>query len=354
MRKDALKKLLKKYPTFQNWVLNKALEEKPFALLSDDQNITFSEVVQFFDQHGFQPTVSAKEIAKHYSDTDLFYLFITGRTFQEVKEQEKKEENRRIFDRAPDALLDFTLAPMLDAKSVANLSSCSSSLYKRTTTKLSYWRDKLIAKGCNEEALNKIAHAKVIQNYKKLYRTLLRFEYKFRKRLSAWELCCLSGEPKAIFHAIQNEGLTRETKGLFGRNALHNAALSGSVEAMKYAIDVLKIPATSVQNNGANALHNAAWSGSVEAVRFVRRLSYEFDLKLEPTVRDVNGHDAFWYADKTARAAAVKEVLNTPIQKLLSQPKKIEPESKLEQKDDKQKQKESLGSSEQGKRCVIM
>ena len=147
MRKDALKKLLKKYPTFQNWVLNKALEEKPFVLLSDDQNITFSEVVQFFDQHGFQPTVSAKEIAKHYSDTDLFYLFITGKTFQEVKEQEKKEENRRIFNRAPDAVLDFTLAPMLDAKSVANLSSCSSSLYKRTTTKLFYWRDKLIAKG---------------------------------------------------------------------------------------------------------------------------------------------------------------------------------------------------------------
>ena len=81
-----------------------------------------------------------------------------------------------------------------------------------------------------------------------------------------------------------------------------------------------------MRTNGANALHYAAWSGSVEAVRFVRRLSHEFDLKLEPTVRDVNGHDAFWYADKTVKAAAIKEMLNMDIQKLigLHEPKKLE------------------------------
>ena len=76
---------------------------------------------------------------------------------------------------------------------------------------------------------------------------MLRLEYKFRKRLTSWEIFCLSGEPKAIDYAIQNKNLTRETKGLFGRNALHYAALSGSVEAMKYALETLKIPATSTE-----------------------------------------------------------------------------------------------------------
>lgn len=310
MRKDALKKLLSKYPSYRGWILKKALEEKPFVELSDDHYIAFHDIVDFFRQNGFEPTISAKEIAKTHSDTDLFYLFITDRMLHEVKEEEKTAGKRKILDNTPQGILDYTLAPLLDAKSVAKISACSSALYQKTK-RAPYWRDKLIAIGCNREELDKVIHANVISNYKKLYRNLLRFGSQFIKRLNVWEFFCLSGETIAIIHAVRGEGLTKNVKGLLGRNALHYAALSGSVEA----------------------------------VRFIRRLNHERELKLESIVRDTAGHDAFWYADQSPNAAQIREVLSLPIEKILNPP------------DDKKegvKQDIHQFSTEKRSKCVIM
>ena len=49
-----------------------------------------------------------------------------------------------------------------------------------------------------------------------------------------------------------------------------------------------------------------------------RLLSYEFDLKLEPTVEDNGGRDVFWYAERAINITVVKEALRMPIQELLS------------------------------------
>jgi hypothetical protein len=51
-------------------------------------------------------------------------------------------------------------------------------------------------------------------------------------------------------------------------------------------------------------------SSSVEAVLFIRRLNSDFDLKLEPRVRDNRGRDAFWYADQYKNAAEIRKILN--------------------------------------------
>jgi len=483
MRKDALNKLLAKYPNSRARMLTILLEEG-YSIFPSDHDITFKDVMAVLQECGLAPiglTHSAGQ--NHSADSHLFYQFITGQPYEE------KGSNVNRLGTVPKAVSDYTLAPLLDAKSVANLSACSFTLYQQTK-RIPYWKDKLLAVDCNPDQLSKVIRAKVIENYKKLYRTLLCFEYKFRNRLEAWELYCLSGEPKAILHAIQHEALIRETIGLSGRNALHyaawsgsveamkyaidtlkiaplstenddrnalhyaawggsveamkyaidtlkiapqstendganalhhaawsgsveamkyaidtlkiesqstenndrnalhyaawsgsveamkyaidtlkiapqstendganalhhaawsgsveamkyaidtlkiepqstendganalhNAAWSGSVEAMKYAIDTLKIAPQSTENDGANALHNAAGSGSVEAVRFVRQLSHRFNLKLDPAVRDVNGHDTFWYADqKRGNAAAIREALNMPIEKIIGQ-----------------------------------
>lgn len=375
MRKDALKKLLAEHDHLQAQVLSKLLENA-YSELTDDQDIPFNDVVSSLQQNGFATDLT-KEMVKDLNDIDLFYLFITGTTTSE----------KNILDDMPRLVSDEILPPLLDVKSIVNLSACSSSFYSKTQG-IFYWKDKLIAAGCNQGQLEKVIHADVIRNYKKLYRSLLCFEYVFRNIIWAWELYCLSGEPTAIQYAVQQEQLTHNTKGWHGLNALHHAALSGSieairyaietlkipanskadkganalhyaarsgsveamrylietlniaanstdtnginalhyaayggsVEAMKYAIETLKIPANSTANRGGNALHYAALSGSVEAVRFVRQLSYENDLKLEPTLRDFDEHDAFWYAKESSSAAAIKDALNLPIEEIVGQP----------------------------------
>src|SRR5204863_511979 len=128
---------------------------------------------------------------------------------------------------------------------------------------------------------------------------MLKISYNRRINSTAWELCCLSGEPLSIKWAEQHEALNSNTRNYNGDNALHNAAWSGSVEAIRYCIETFRIPAASTDNNGANALHYAALSASVEAVYFVRRLAHTLNLPLHAIVQDHSGHDAFWYADKS-------------------------------------------------------
>lgn len=339
MRKDALVKLLRKHQNDQASKLTTVLE-KNYSTFPGDHDITFKDVIVSLQGCGLAPIGLGQSTAKNHSDdNNLFYQFITNQPYEE-----EKRSNINRLDVVPKAVSDYALAPLLDAKSVANLSACSFTLYQQTK-RIPFWKDKLLTLGYNSDQLGQMIHANAIENYKKLYRTLL--DVGNRQKLLAWELFCLSGEPTAIQHAIQSEGLTAQTKGLFDRNALHYVAWSGSVEAMRYAIETLKIDPKSVDNNGKNALHYAAWDGSVEGMRyaiatlkvdpksvdgngknalhyaawggsvhavlFLRLLNHLLNLNLEPTVRDAQGHDAFWHAEQDD---TIHDALNLPIEKI--------------------------------------
>lgn len=306
--------------------------------------------------------------------------------------------------------------PSINSKTV-NPTTLTTSV-DQVTIRRSYWKDKLIAAGCNDKTVVEVLDTNIIENYQKLYRTLLKLPRCFRGVLSRFEFYCLSGEFVAISkYIIQCGGYTQRSSSDYcpvhyvamsgsvvamkyiievlkldptsfdpnGRNVLHYAALSGSVDAMKYAVDVLHIhpdsankliantllfaaqsgsvaameyvinvlkhDPKSVNQSGSNALHFAAQSGSIEAmkyaidvlkidpksvnktggnilhyaaqgsvkgVRYVRLLSYKLNLKLDPTVCDWSGHDAFYHADLAGKGL-IREILTLPIEKIISQ-----------------------------------
>ena len=356
MLKDALKTFAGKHNNYRARQLKKILEEEPpFSLQSGDKDISFNAVVTFFQENGFEPAGFSEGLILTHKENDLWRLFVTG----SLPDEEKQEEARPSLLQGPALypVMDTVIAQFLDAKSIACLSVCSSSLYAQTKGLL-WWKEKLIALGCHRESLDKVIHGKAVENYKRLYGVMLKISYKRRINSAAWELCCLSGEPLSIKWAEQHEALNSNTRGYNGANALHNAAWSGSVEAIRYCIgtlripadstahtganalhyaarsgsveairyciETLRIPAASTENNGANALHNAAWSGSVEAVYFVRRLAHTLNLPLHAIVQDQNGHDAFWYADKSKNSDAIKTALNIPIEQLMQIQEKSE------------------------------
>ena len=350
MRKDAIKLLIKKTPlNFRIQLLNLVLAQQDFMILNDDQDIPFKAVLDYCQMYGgFVPNDIAQEAIKgNKSDNDLFYVFITGNTRPiSTKSEEKEEKKSKLMPQVSNNIIAVSghIAQFLDPQSAAKFSSCSSAFYQNTTGALS-WQHKILALGINKKLLNQLIADKIIHNYKKLYRALSHMGSQSKQQLHIWEIYCLSGEIKAIQFAIEKKGLTKEKTGRFGRNALHYAAQNGSVEAIQYAIDVLKIPANSVDNNGLNALHYATFSGSVEAVKFIRLLSHNKSLNLNPTVRDNNAHDAFFYVDRSKNPALIREVLNVPIKNLIDQAKQYDTE-----------EEKSVNTMEklQSSRCSIM
>jgi len=230
-------------------------------------------------------------------------FFVTG----SLPDEEKQEEAHPSLLQGPALypVMDTVIAQFLDAKSIACLSVCSSSLYAQTKGPL-WWKEKLIALGCHRESLDKVIHGKAVENYKRLYGVMLKIPYNRRINSTAWELCCLSGEPLSIKWAEQHEALNSNTRAYNGTNALHNAAWSGSVEAIRYCIGTFRIPAASADNNGANALHYAAWSGSVEAIRYCIET-----LRIPAASPDYNGANVLHYAAFNGSVEAIRYCIET-------------------------------------------
>lgn len=209
-----------------------------------------------------------------------------------------------LFTDVSESALDPILGSLLDVKSVVSLSRCSSSLLVRTVKK-SYWQNNLLALGCEPEVLSRVFRANV-QNFKKLYQMLLCF-YEPKNEMSAWEMCCLSGELDAIKNIRKIELFLFNKQGVF-RNRLNQHLFSGSLDIMKYASEVLKIDPKSTTIQGENALHFAACSGSVESMKY----AYEV-LKIDPKSVTRYGENALDFAAGSGSVAALKyalEVLN--------------------------------------------
>lgn len=163
------------------------------------------------------------------------------------------------------------LAEFLSEEDLIRLSQTASDFYHEIKD-IAYWRNKLIEVGCDSQLLKQIIGLKfhglpVIDDYRKLFKSLSNLKQFNIKVTALWELLCLSGKPIAIWYAIKYENLLPSTTNADGMNPLHWVALSGDVQGMDMVIDALIIAPDSVDNSGYNALHYAAIAGHIEAMK---------------------------------------------------------------------------------------
>lgn len=137
---------------------------------------------------------------------------------------------------------------------------------------------------------------------------------KIKPTLSSWGLNVLhyaaaSGSSANMEYAVKNCGISPDSMGWRNQTALHFAAWRGSVEAIRYAYETLKIPLT-LTEQGVSILHYVAWSGSVEALNYVIQLYKALNLAIDPTVKDKYGCDVFDYAKKSNKSNDIREILD--------------------------------------------
>ncbi|MGP3397626.1 ankyrin repeat domain-containing protein [Coxiella burnetii] len=111
----------------------------------------------------------------------------------------------------------------------------------------------------------------------------------------------LSGSIEAMEYAIKTLGIDKYSTDANGKSILHYAAQSGAIEAMRYVIDVLGMNAGDINNSGVNVLHYAVLSGSVKAIEYVIN-TLEIDLGSTTN----NGANALHWAAKSGSMKAVR------------------------------------------------
>ncbi|MFZ4076913.1 MAG: ankyrin repeat domain-containing protein [Legionellaceae bacterium] len=323
MRKAALITLLSIRKNVRTTILLALMD-----YFDNEQDILFQDLVNILNLNGVELVFPPKGTLQRYSDNVLFYCFITGKSLQ--------ESSQRTLHTFPNDIL-CNIFQFLDAKNAATISRCSRYFYHQTKSDV-YWQNNLVNLGCNRKELTKIIHKKVIQNYRSLYRTIQHLAYADRAKLTSREFCYLIGEilalknatrealmarrgrnvlhctalsasVEAMKYAVDVLGVARDSRDHHGSNALHYAAHTGSVEAMKYALDVLGLSQDSCDHHGRNALHYAAHSGSLEANYFLYQSSHEHNLTWNPTLQDGHGHDAFLYANNARCTPEVKRMI---------------------------------------------
>lgn len=146
---------------------------------------------------------------------------------------------------------------------------------------LSVWKSKLIAAGCKETLLEEVRKKSGITDYKALYKNYFRMRKLKAGMTEAWELMCLSGDPKIIQKAWEIYPLTPETRGHECRSPIHYAAWAGSAEGIELLVKLGVNPQLTVY--GKNLLCYALAGGSREAVKTVVALG------IDPQERFDNG-----------------------------------------------------------------
>jgi len=308
MRKDALQKLLAKS---KNNHQKQLLEQ--FLILNPHDDISIQSFEEYLQCNGLAIHNSIKEKMK-INDTNFFSVFLDCEASQGTKnptehhriQKDTKEGDRSSMLRlVSDSNKQSGFATFLDDKNTVRLTLASSR--NAETLGVSHWKSEMIEAGCAPALMEKLLETNVIQDYKKLYTHFTRMQFKDRVEIrEVWELLFLSGEHRAYKYATDREGFNGNTKNGFGENALHLAAYVGDVSMIQYALS-LGINVKSVTYSGKNALHLAAACGEAEAVNFLLDVKFE----LNPEVRDLENHDAFWHADQSRYADVIRKLLAT-------------------------------------------
>jgi hypothetical protein len=211
-------------------------------------------------------------------------------------------------------IIEYVLTPML-GKDIIPLASCCS-FFKNV---LSNKPLRLLSIMLNPTVFKQVLRDNVIQDYHHLSTLLNRtMRIKGEKaKLTLWEVYCLSGELAAIHHVVDHGRVTPPSTC---KKPSYYAALSGSIAAVDYLINVLRYEADSellcyAAGSGSTdmlihaikhlsgyplnefhfyeALYAAALMGSPETVRCVREQAYIRGINLDPTEED---NRALWCA----------------------------------------------------------
>lgn len=119
----------------------------------------------------------------------------------------------------------------------------------------------------------------------------------------------LGGNPKVLEFFLTDlrfKNLNPLAKTTRGTNLFHMAAWSGSPKMITFVADNIKgLDPLAVNNDGMNLLHFAAQTSSIESVKLILNR-----YKINPTVKDNKGHDAFFYAERSINATEIKNELS--------------------------------------------
>jgi ankyrin repeat protein len=209
-------------------------------------------------------------------------------------EEKSKNFSKLQLLSLPEGVLGIQLS-FLTPKEVAQFCLVSTAWNKRALAP-HYWRGMLIKIGLDhtvlDEAINK-AQSKL--NYKRLYAAFRWLPNIDRFKVNKlWELYCLSGQKELIKELIDRNIITNvnDTYNQVGAMPLHYAALSGSVEALKYVITTLGADKLARDNFGRSIVHYAALSHSNTVWGYTVNT-----LKMDPSAKDNEGQMASHYRD---------------------------------------------------------
>jgi ankyrin repeat protein len=295
-----LKSLLNKYNNFRSNLIKLILDEF-YENVSEETIISFKDISAILQENGMdvvQPSELKSSESVAQDDSSLFYFFITGKNL----EAHIKQKEVTTLHLLPSELKGSVLYPFLDSKSIINLATCSYENYKEM--KDDSWKRKIISTTRYGE---KLVEIDLVQNYKRLYQHVSNFysTYGFYD-LPLWSLLCLSGEIPAIEHAIKYEGLSAQSEHN-SFNALFFTMLSGSINAVEFVL-ALGCSHTSVHKPPPTLFHWAALSGSVTAIRYAVNT-----LKNSPQSCDDYGRNALNYAIMSGSIKAIKYILSLGI-----------------------------------------
>lgn len=179
----------------------------------------------------------------------------------------------------PQAIRTQKIALFLDDKTFMNLfSSCK--LFNNEKDKSRVWKEKrasykarytakLLDFNCKQEIVEKVINADVINNYTNLKTTLNCLTGEGALIQEPWELYLLSGERKAIEHAIKEAKLTKKTFNKRGFTVLDMAIMSGQVSAIKQVEVALKITPLEMLKNKSHLLQMAGFRNDEESYQYL-------------------------------------------------------------------------------------
>lgn len=309
----SVKKLFNFFPSedYRVTLLKEFLNSNEIAFRLNQEEILFSEFLDFIQRTKNLKVadVFSEEFLKSNTEAaKLFNLFSKhdGNKLSKLINPSKNKDSKSFdYSRLPDVVRMSVVAKFYDINTRKNLAATSRFFEEemRKTNNL-FWLDKLRLTSCNKNSLEKVIRANVIRYYERLYIAICKLPFAQLEVTSAWEICCLSGEPNAIKYAIEQEGLTKQTLNQFGHSPIHLAGLSGSVPAIKFCIHVLEIdPNTPFR--GATLFHYITQSGSLKAIEFGHK-----KLKFNPIAKFTDAKSYLFSVAMSGSLSAIRYFLN--------------------------------------------
>lgn len=149
-----------------------------------------------------------------------------------------------------------------------------------------------------------IFHLGIIKNYTNFFRALANLPVSVRTSIKKWELLCLSGEPQAIYYAMDKENVRPKAADKSYSIALLYAAFSGNQEGVELLISAGCDPHY-ISNEGIGLLHALALSGQTWEVLTYFKETYH----LNDTAKTHNNKTLFHCIAQSGNLETCKKII---------------------------------------------